>query len=475
MVLLQLTGTSLTLALLGLTLLVGFGANWLAVRFRVPDVLWLIALGLVAGPVLSLIPAASLLLIAPVLGTAALVIILFDAGIDLKLTLIRPLAGSAVLFAIASYAVSVAVLFVVGYLTLFAGHPTLSLLFAAALGCTSGAVIIPLANRLGLSGGIRSMLYLEAAVEDAVAILTVTSLLLLIAPSSPNLAIVLTATLVLPIPVGIAVGVAAGMVWLLFLYGWQDRPFAALATLGVLFAAYAAAEALGGSGILSALVFGGVLGNERVVRRLLRRTRPFRISVDLRKVQAEISFVLRSFFLLLIGMLVVPYLPNLEDSVALVLVPLVLLLVRRAAFPVVTNPATVPSSWANPVAGLYGRGLTSAVLLIVAYQTLPKTSVLVFPALVIIVGTNIVMTVWTVLARAPGPSPVLAERRWAEASSQLLALGEPVAAASETSRPEPGAATPPDPPGRSTAPPSGPVGDPVDAKAEPPPLPKPRR
>jgi Na+:H+ antiporter len=425
MVLLELSGTNLLVALLGITLLVGFGADWLASRFRVPDVLWLIALGLLAGPILGLISSTSLLLVAPLLGTAALILILFDAGIDLQLSLIRPLAGSAVLFAITSYAVSTAVIFAVSYLVLFPGHPILSLLFGAALGCTSGAVIIPLANRLGLAEGLRSLLHLDAAIEDAVAIIAVTTILLLIAPSSPNLALTVTASLILPLPVGVAVGFGAGLVWLLFLYGWQNRPFAALATLGFLFSVYAIAEALGGSGILAAIVFGGVLGNEPIFRRFLRRSRSFRISSGLRSVELEIAFVLRAFFLFLIGTLVVLSVPALGAGVALLALTVVLLGLRRGIFPWVTNARNVPRQWANSVAGLYGRGLTSAVLLIVAFQTVPASAALLLPALLLIVGTNVAMTVWlSVTPPAPSVGELDAERRWAEVAPLLLTLAE---------------------------------------------------
>ena len=448
MTLLSLTGTNLLVLLLGVTLLVGFGADWLAHRFRVPDVLWLIGLGLVAGPVLGLVGPSSLLVAAPLLGATTLVLILFDAGIDLKVSLVRPLAGSALLFAVTSYFGSAAVLFVVGDLVLFPGHPTLSLLFATSLACTSGAVVIPLARRFGLADGLRSFLQLESAVEDAIAVVTVTTVLALLNPASPSLALNLTASLVLPLPVGIAIGFAAGLIWLLFLYAWQDRPFVALATLGFLLAVYAVAEALGGSGILAALIFGVVLGNEELVRRFLRRTRPFEIARDLRTVEVEIAFVLRSFFLFLIGVIVTLSNPGLGEGITIVVLLFVLLALRRATFPAVTHPAKVPRAWSNSVAAFSGRGLTSAVLLIVALETVPKVSTLFLPALLLIVGTNVAMTAWLFLEtprRRVGE--VEAESRWARAAPEFISLtetdGMPAAERPEPARP---AETPPPPP-----------------------------
>lgn len=462
--LLQLTGTPLIVLLMGVTLLVGFGADWLAKRFRLPDVLWLIGLGLLAGPVLGLLSSGGLLVIAPILGTTALLLILFNAGIDLKVSLIQPLAGSALLFAVASYAVSTTVLFVVGVALLFPGHATLSLLFGAALGCTSGGVIIPLANRMGMAPGLRSLLHLDGAIEDALAIVVVTTLIVLVSPASPNLALSLTASLVLPLPVGVFIGLAAGLVWLLFLYSWQNESFTALATLGFLFVVYSVTEALGGSGILAAIVFGGVLGNERLVRRFLRRAVPFEISEDLRKVEVEIAFVLRTFFLFLIGMLVTLGAPTIGEAGGILLAIGLLLALRFGTFHAVTNPSKVPAEWATPMAAFYGRGLTSAVLLIVSLQAIPRSSILFFPALLVIVGTNAAMTL--VLYLAPPPKLLAAPeaaRHWADAAPQLLALAE----VDETSNPRT--------PARSAGSEGTTEEPPTDLVTEPPPLPAPRK
>lgn len=459
MLLLSLAGTSLLILLIGITLLVGFGAHWLARRFRVPDVLWLIALGIVAGPLLHLLSPGAFLGIAPILGTTALVLILFDAGLDLRLALIRPLVGSALLFALASYGGATLLIFLVSDLVLVPGHLVLSFLFAAALGPTSGAVVIPLANALGLEPGMRSVLHLDSAVEDAVSIIVVTTLLTLVVPTpSSLLAIKLTTSLILPLPVGIAVGIAAGLVWLLFLYEWQDLPFAALATLGFLFVVYAITEALGGSGILMALVLGMVVGNAEVFRRFLRRWRPFRISDELRKVEVELAFVLRAFFLFLVGVLVTIGSPGLRAAVAIVVLVVALYYLRRTTFVRVTNPRKVPPTWAGPVAALYGRGLTSAVLLTVSLATIPEVARLFFPGLLVIAGSNVVMTV-ALFARPTrrAAAPPEVERQWEEIASGLVTLtGEESdvldRARGEPSAPETSPRTPPYPPPRERPP-----------------------
>ncbi len=425
MTLLTLSETNLLVFLLGGTLLVGFGADWLATRFRVPDVLWLIGFGLLAGPILGLLATGSLLLIAPVLGAATLVLILFDAGIDLQISEIRPYLGSALFFSAASYFVSSGALFLAAYFVLFPGDLFLSLLFGTALGCTSGAVIIPLARRLGLGTGLRNFLQLDGAFEDAIAVVVVTTILAFEAPASSVPALSVTSSVVLPLPVGIAVGFAAGLVWLRFLYSWQRRPFSALATLGFLFVIYALTEALGGSGILAALVLGIVLGNEVLVRRFLRRTRPFRISEEMRKIEVEIAFVLRAYFLFLIGMFTSLVDPGLTVGVTIIVLVVILLGLRSVVFRWTTSPSNTPREWQSPTTALYGRGLTSAVLVIVAAEQVASVSSLFFPTILLIVGTNAAMTAW-LFVRPVRLAPIerVRESRWIEATPRIISFTE---------------------------------------------------
>jgi NhaP-type Na+/H+ or K+/H+ antiporter len=444
--LLALGGTSLLLLLLGLTLLVGIAADWLASRFRIPDVLWLIALGIIAGPILGLLSSSPLLAIAPVLGTAALVLILFDAGIDLKLSRTLQLVGSAVLFAAGSFFLSAVLLFVASYYWLLPGQSVPALVFALALGCTSGAVVIPLANRLRLPEGLRSFVRLDGAIEDALAILSVTTVLILLGPSTRTLAFRLTTSILLPLPVGVGVGIVAGVGWLLFLYAYQDRAFSALATLGFLFVVYAAAQGLGGSGIVAALVFGFILGNEAIFRRFLRHTRPFRISADLRRVEAEAAFILRAFFLFLVGLLVTLRNPGWVDGVLLVTLIGLLVISRVVLFSAATNPRRVPQRWRNAVSALYGRGLTSAVLLIISLALVPAVTKLFFPALLLVVGTNVLMTVWLLVQGQVVGGETALEQRWAAEASNLINFGETPTPGGTTRSEGDLFAAPPDPP-----------------------------
>jgi potassium/hydrogen antiporter len=404
--LLSLSGTDLLVSVIALVLLVGFASDFLAKRLRIPDVIWLILLGLVLGPGLGLISPHELLVIAPILGVVALVLILFDAGLDMHIDRIRSIVGPALLFSATAYAASVAVLFGAALLIFPSEGTSAALLFALSLGCTSGAIVIPLTRRLRLPDRLARLVQLESAFEDTFAILAVTALLLVIAePSSGGSAVHLAVSLALPIPVGIAVGVVGGIVWRQFLSSWQDEPYAALATLGFVLAVYVVADFLGGSGILAALALGIVLANEGIFRRWLGDAPALHLAPSLRKVQGELAFLLRSFFLLLLGMLVDLRAASPFLWATLLIATVVLVVVRLGTALRLGGPANRRRLWAPTLAGLYGRGLTSAVLIVVAFSRIPSASALVLPAVMLVLLTNVVMTIWLVYLGRSGELP----------------------------------------------------------------------
>ncbi len=402
---LALAGTSLFLLLAGLALLIAVGADAVAERFRVPDLLWLILFGIVVGPILGWIGRSTILGVAPIVGIAVLVIILFDAGLDLRTDLLRPLLASAVAFAVVCYIASVVVLTVVSDAYLFPNDLLLCVLFAAALGATSGAVTIPIANRLGLAPALRGFVHLDAALEDALAIVFTSVVLLLVAPGSRSSTLEIALVLSLPIPVGIAVGIAGGIAWLLTISRWQRRDYASLATLGYVFAVYAIAESLHGSGVLAALLVGITIANAPVLQRFARWIRVVDVHASVRGVQTDVAFMLRALFLFFLGAIVELHDPGSLALLVVVILSFVLLAIRFGVARFLAVRHRVEFAWTSTIGGIGGRGLTSAVLLLLPLGVVAGADRLFLPGLLLIVGTDVVMTLWTIASPPPKRSP----------------------------------------------------------------------
>ncbi len=80
-----------------------------------------------------------------------------------------------------------------------------------------------------------------------------------------------------------------------------------MASIGYILISYIASEALRGSGALTVLALGIILGNDKDIFRLLRMspsTASFsEVKDHLMHLQGEISFILRTFFFVLLGLM----------------------------------------------------------------------------------------------------------------------------------------------------------------------------
>lgn len=160
--------------LIGLILVTGFVANLLFDRTRISQVLILIALGFLIGPVLHFVDAGAgspLAQLAPFVGALALIILLFDGGITLNIfDLVRVLPKTTA-FTLVVFIASVAL--AAGVAVFAFNWPVLyGILLGAAVGGTSSAIVIALASKSGASGETRTLLSLESALTDVLCIVS---------------------------------------------------------------------------------------------------------------------------------------------------------------------------------------------------------------------------------------------------------------------------------------------------------------
>ncbi|PIR18796.1 MAG: sodium:proton exchanger, partial [Elusimicrobia bacterium CG11_big_fil_rev_8_21_14_0_20_64_6] len=96
----------LFILLLGFVIYAGVVGSWVYEKRHIPDVLILIVIGLIMGPVLKLVPAGALSPWMPYVGSIALSLILFEGGLDLDFNHIVTRIASAFLMATGSFLLS---------------------------------------------------------------------------------------------------------------------------------------------------------------------------------------------------------------------------------------------------------------------------------------------------------------------------------------------------------------------------------
>jgi len=289
------------LALFGATVVIGYLGNYFFAKTRIPDIIWLLIFGLIIGPVLGLIDTTVFIRSVPFLASLALLVILFDAGLHMNIYRVIRDAPRSMVLAVSGILISMGLVGVVSMVVLGTDFLT-GMLFGAILGGTSSPIVLTLMRRSKTTGKIKNILSLESAITDALTILVslfILNIILSLGPADPLI------SLIAPFSIGAMTGLVAGLFWLFALDRLKGIPFSHMLTLSMVFILYASTEVLGGSGPISALFFGIVLGNGKNFSTMLKLKKVVQIDVKMKVFQDEITFFVRSFFFVLLGLLVV--------------------------------------------------------------------------------------------------------------------------------------------------------------------------
>ncbi len=228
-------------------------------RLGIPDILPLMALGLIIGPLMGLVTPEAFGKVGPVFSTVALVAILFESGLELKLSDLKASFVSSVGVTILSFLATVAVVTVICMaalrLELLPG-----LMLGFIVGGTSAAVVIPILSKLPVSRDLKVTLTLEASIGDVLCIIGTLTVLKLASTGSLDAGVV-AGNLISSLLMATVIGLAFGLIWSYSLNFFHQLENAILTTPAFLCILYAITELLGFSGPIAALSFGIMLGN----------------------------------------------------------------------------------------------------------------------------------------------------------------------------------------------------------------------
>lgn len=290
-----LTSTGVLLLLVGILLLVATAMSPLSGRFGIPSLLLFLAIGILAGSegVIG-IPFEDHGL-AFRIGTTALVLILFDGGLNAPVGMLRAtLAPAAVL---ATVGVALTALIVAAAAVALGVPVPIALLLGAVVSSTDAAAVFSVmrAGSVRLKAWTASVLELESGFNDPMAVLLTVVLTEMIVTSISGGAIVRTA--LLQFGVGIAAGVVLGIAGSTILRR-LPLPVAGLypvLTTAIAFTTFGAATALSGSGFLAVYVAATVIA---------RRRPPYNAGV--RRVHDALAWLSQLVMFLTLGLLVFP-------------------------------------------------------------------------------------------------------------------------------------------------------------------------
>ena len=283
----------------GVTIFLGVAGESFFKRTGIPDIAFLMILGVIIGPLLGIIQPEVVVEVVPYFAALALIIIMFDGGLNLDLRNMVKTAHYAVFLAVLGFAVSMVIVTMLAHYGL--GWEWLeSILLASIVGGSSSIIVFGLVRQLRVSEETKSMLSFESALTDILS--TIVAFIMFDAVLSGYFDLeLLGITFGRNIAIGLLLGLGVGIPWMFITTKLANAQHSYMLTLGILFVLYFMAQSFGESGALTALVFGLMLGNRYRLSRFLRIKLPD-ISTD-DTMHNQLTFLVRSFFFVFVGLL----------------------------------------------------------------------------------------------------------------------------------------------------------------------------
>ncbi|RPI41919.1 MAG: sodium:proton exchanger, partial [Bacteroidetes bacterium] len=139
-----------TIIILGLLIFSSHAFNELFDRTRIPNVLLLLLIGIIIGPLSGIVSKDFFGQLGSVFTTVTLIVILFESGSGLKFSEIKSSIGPASLITVVNFVVTV-VLTALLSRWILSLDPLSSVFIGAIVGGTSSAVVIPMVKQLKMS------------------------------------------------------------------------------------------------------------------------------------------------------------------------------------------------------------------------------------------------------------------------------------------------------------------------------------
>jgi len=283
----------------GVVIFLGVAGEAFFKKTGIPDIAFLMILGVVIGPLLGIIQAEVVIQLVPFFAAIALIIIMFDGGLNLDFKHIVRTAHFASILAFVGFVVSVTIVTLLAHYGL--GWEWMdSILLSVIVGGSSSVIVFGLVRNLKISEETKSMLSFESAVTDILATIIAFILFEAILTSQFDLNL-LGETIGRAVVAGLILGFGVGIPWMYVTTKLENAQHAYMLTLGILFVLFFMANTLGESGALTALVFGLMLGNKQHFARYLKFKLPRIKSDDF--MHNQLTFLVRSFFFVFVGLL----------------------------------------------------------------------------------------------------------------------------------------------------------------------------
>ncbi len=386
--------TNTILLLVALIVFIGYLAEWGFKKINIPDTLILLLVGFVLGPnILNIVNPQSLSTIAPIFTTITLLFLMFDGALSIDLRSFAEGIGAGITIGLTNFILSSLV--IAGIIYFLIPDTMVSLMLGFALGGVSSAFIIPILKQVKVNKKLYSILTLESALTDVLSIVFAITMIELKVLNVLDIKNVLSQIASLFF-VASVIGALSGFLWIYLELKLEFGDKNYLMTIAYVIIIYFIAEYLGGNGAISSMAFGIVIANSRILIELGKRIKKPKenkenkvnvVSYRERQFYNEISFFLKTFFFVYIGLLL-----DLRNSKAVLIgtsISLSILLLRN-----ISNIFTrgYKENERILVNALFARGIAPAAIVLVAVSKGVITDKTVIDTVYFVITATVVLS-----------------------------------------------------------------------------------
>jgi len=353
---------SIVIIFIGILVLLSHAFVAISARTRIPDVIFLISIGIVIGPLLHLISPQDFGQVGRIFTMVVLVLILFEGGIELKIhDLISSFREIMVLTIVGYLLGALFIWLAVTWLADF--DPVETLFLAVVLAGPAPSVVIPLIRNLDLSRFSRATLTTESALGETLSILVALAVLDWLKLQNVQYGR-MVGMLLSSFVLAVGIGMAGGFFWSLILNKVRQLHNAMFMTPAFVFVIYGICELIGYSGPVAALAFGITIGNISLLNASVLSERfqlnPIHLNETEKTFLGEIAFLAKTFFFVYLGLSL--ELASFDSARLAVWLTITLLVARIISVRFSIRPHLISSGDAGVFASLIPKGLAAAVL-----------------------------------------------------------------------------------------------------------------
>jgi NhaP-type Na+/H+ or K+/H+ antiporter len=369
----------LTIAIIGLLIFTAHLFSEIFSRKRIPDVLFLIIIGLLIGPVFHWISPDSLGNAGSLFSGITLVTILFESGTQLRFSALKDSFMSALKLTALNFILSAVVVWLVGW-QLLGLDPVVSMILGCMLGCTASAVVIPIVRQLHMSEKPAIMLILEAAIGNVFSIVLALALMQAIKSKHLEFGAIL-GDIFSSFILATVMGLFGAIFWALILDQIRNIKYSILTTPAFVFIIYGLNEWMGFSGAIAALAFGIGLANIDAIynawlKKFVKKV-PVNLNETERSLFSELVLLLKTFFFIYVGISI--QLNQWHPIVIGLGISILLFIFRIPAVRfAISKKEGIPEKELAFMSALNPKGLTAAVLATQALIYIPNVETALF-------------------------------------------------------------------------------------------------